>query len=541
MANNSVEYFFEILDRFTPALKKMRKSTRNFKAAIKKTDRKLRKFRKSLKKTAQSAKKLGNNLKHKLTTPILALGTAAVITFARLEKGLVNVNNLLSREELKIFGKDLEILQVNALKTGFSIEDVNKGLFDTISALGASESSLNAFAASQILAIGGATNLATAVDGITSIMSVYKNTNVSATEAANAFFSAQVKGKTTVEQLSNAIGQVAPIASAAGVGYKELLAAMSALTTAGLSTDESATSLKGALTALIKPTKEAQKFLKSMGVIFGAANIKSKGLSKTLLSLAVAQKKFGLDAIAKAIPNIRALTGVTALSAEKIKLLDEIVQKINSDLKTGDGLMRAFNDQNKTMAQRFLRSRGKMSAAMKSFAKEFAPQINNFIDKVGKATDKLAALSPHAKRMILVFAGIVAIIPPLLIGLGVLSVAIGAISLPVLAVVGAIGLLIGAVTLLIIKWEKLVNFVKNNPLKAAKLLTLPGLGKELLGKGIDITKKLVGGVINSAGQNNSTVDVGLTVAADKGTSVKKVSTQTSGKNVNLGTNMAGAR
>jgi TP901 family phage tail tape measure protein len=499
----TAEYVYRILDNYSGPINRITSSTRRYTAATEKARAKALMLSKSLDRVGKKSIAAGRAMSMRLTVPILAVGTAATISFARLEKGLINVNNLLSRQELKRFSGDLEAMQENAVKAGFSIDDSNKGLFDTVSALGANQRAFDTFSVAQKLAIGGATTLGVAVDGLSSIMSVYKDENVSAFEAANALFSAQVKGKTTVEALSANIGKVAPIAHAAGIGYKELLATLSALTVGGLSTEESSTALKGAINALIKPQKEAEKQMRRMGIIYGAANIKSKGLKATLLSLAAAQKKFGLDAIAKAIPNIRALTAVTALSETQLALMDETVKKINSDMKTGDGLMRAFADQNSSMSQKFVRAKGQMTVAFKRFIVIFAPAINKMIDGFASLAERFANLSKPTKIFIGLLAVLLAIIPPLLIGFGMMAMALSAI-LAITATAGfaafvAMGIAVAPILAVAAAYFAIaaaIGAIEEN----WQALTAPGMLKDLAGWGSSL---LGGDPLNEAGMQAS--------------------------------------
>jgi len=398
MATFQNEFIFKLLDKISPQLKKIERQMAKTTSKIRNSARKIN-F--SFKGIAGGFKKLGTGILSKakkmafsiqtLKKGILALGagaTASSIAFASLEIGLVNVQNLLSNEDILKYTDRLKAMQKEGIKAGFSIESTNKALFDTISALGASEAGFNAFDQAQKLAIAGVTDLSIAVDGITSIVNAYGRETTSATEVANAFFTAQKAGKTTVAQLSASIGQLAPIAKSAGVGFEEALSAVSALTLGGLSTDEAVTSLKGAFTALIKPTDDAKKMLEAMEIPFGAANIEALGLSKTLLALTRAQKKFGTDAIAQAIPNIRAFTAITALSEDKLKILDKTILQINEDIKNGTGLNEAYARVNDTMSKKFSKATGSVKVLAGTVGETFNKQVKQGLDLITNLSNK---------------------------------------------------------------------------------------------------------------------------------------------------------
>ena len=169
------------------------------------------------------------------------------------EQTFTNVLTLLDSDEVSRFGSILEEGAIDLVKQyGFEIQDVNKALFDAISAGVPAGDAIAFLNESAKLAIGGVTDLGVAVDGTTSILNAYKLYVDQTATIQDAFFSAQKAGKTTVEELSSAIGQIAPIAANAKVPFQDLLAAISTLTTGGLSTDEATTSLKGLLVSLQK-------------------------------------------------------------------------------------------------------------------------------------------------------------------------------------------------------------------------------------------------------------------------------------------------
>ena len=92
------------------------------------------------------------------------------------------------------------------------------------------------------------------------------------------------------------------------------------------------------------------------------------------------------------------------------------------------------------------------------------PIANKVMEWVTKMTQKFSALSPEQQKMVLIIGAIIAVIPPLLIGLGMLVTAIGAISgalaflgaNPIVLVIMAIILVIAGLAFLIIKnWDTL--------------------------------------------------------------------------------------
>jgi len=506
---NTVSYIIQIKDRFKTNLTKFNK-------AIEKGSKLTKKLSFDLKKLGKSARDLGKKLTTRLTLPIVAIGTGSVIAFSRLQSGLTDVLNLLEKGEIKEFGEQLKTVRNNAIRMGFSIQDTNKALFDTVSALGLSNQTFETFDISQKLAIAGATDLGVAVDGITSIVNAYGREFTNSTEVANAFFSAQVKGKTTVAALASNIGKVAPIAKGAGVGFKELLATVSGLTLGGLSTEESVTALRAALSALSRTTGQGAKILRQMGVPVGAVQVKAAGLRNTLIALDKAAKKYP-EKFREGLPNVRAATAVLSLTEDKIKLIDSALLKMGNDFKNGTGLLEGYSRKMKDVGIITKKARGAIILASASIGKELSP----FVIKAAKAIEFMAnwfsELNPQIKKFIIIFAGILTIAGPIIFVLGGIATAAAAVGLSlgwVFIISAAItGLIIG-LTFLEKKFGLISKF--NKSVKEQGINQLFGLGPN-----INNTTELRNGT-QTEGQTNQKVDVSglIKIGLDKGAELK---------------------
>ena len=178
-------------------------------------------------------------------------------TLREFDKGVRNVLTLLSDADRLEFGKVLEEGALQIVRDyGLEVQDVNKALFDAISAGIPAADAIDFLNETTRLAIGGVTDLGTAVDGTTSILNAYGLQMSETEKVTSAFFSAQKFGKTTVAELSQEVGRVAPIAKQARVSYQELLSTFAILTKQGIQTTEATTAIKAAITALIKPAAQ---------------------------------------------------------------------------------------------------------------------------------------------------------------------------------------------------------------------------------------------------------------------------------------------
>lgn len=84
------------------------------------------------------------------------------------------------------------------------------------------------------LAIGGLADTEVAASGLVATLNAYGLAADQATRVSDAFFVSAAAGNTTIEELSQSIGGVAPLAASVGVSIEQLTSAVGALTAGGL-------------------------------------------------------------------------------------------------------------------------------------------------------------------------------------------------------------------------------------------------------------------------------------------------------------------
>jgi TP901 family phage tail tape measure protein len=300
-------------------------------------------------------------------------------TIDDFEESITNVYTLLDEADYQEFKPLLDKGSVDLLRQyGLEIKDINKALFDTISAGIPAGESIKFMEEAAILAKGGVTSLSISVDGMTSIMNAYGLSIDKANQVSSAFFTAQKYGKTTVSQLAQNVGSAVPIFSQAGFTYQELLSGVSAMTTRGISTNMAMTAMKNAVQSLLKPGAAAEKVLRELGVPIGATELRAKGLAYTLERLNRAMEE-NPDLVAKAIPNIRGMTAVSALSGKGLEKYHEILEQVNSDYGEGSSLMSAYNKQMETGVAKRQAAGGKMKATILELSDTLNPFFTSMI------------------------------------------------------------------------------------------------------------------------------------------------------------------
>lgn len=180
---------------------------------------------------------------------------------------------------------------------------------------GDAEASTRLLESANRTAIGGITSTATAVDILTTATNAYAADALSATDAADVLFVGMRAGKTTIGELANTLGRVIPTATALGVGFDEIVAATSALTTQGQSTEMAVTGINAALSQLLSPSSQATELARELGVEFSVAGLQARGFAG-FMDHVVDKTDGSQEAMAELFGSIEALRAVFSLAGQ---------------------------------------------------------------------------------------------------------------------------------------------------------------------------------------------------------------------------------
>ena len=202
----------------------------------------------------------------------------------------------------------------------------------------------NILTTSNKLALGGVTDIATAADGLTSILNAYGMEAERAIDVSDAMFVAMRAGKTTIGELANQIGFVAPLAAQTNVQLEEILAATAALTKGGVDTAVAMRGLRQVIANVIRPSSEAAKAAAEMGLAFDAAALESKGLHRFMLDVQTATGG-SAEKLSKLFGAVEALVPVMALTGKGAEDFAEILGDMGSKAgETEEALEKMLSD-----------------------------------------------------------------------------------------------------------------------------------------------------------------------------------------------------
>lgn len=401
-------------------------------------------------KMAPALKKIGMGM--------TAAGGAIVAGFglsmkeaADFETAMREVNTMmgLSDAEFTDFSKQVQAL---ASDLGVDAVDSANALYQAISAGVPKENVLEFLEIATKAAIGGVTDTKTAVDGLTTVINAFKMPMSDAQKVADIMFTTVKGGKTTFDELSASLFQVAPVAAASGVSFEEVAAALATMTKQGVPTSVATTQLRQVMVSLQKPTADMQEVIGNLGYESGQTMLEELGLADTLNLLRDATGGSN-EQLMKMFGSVEAGQAVLALTGENAVTFAE-------DLDTMAGATGAATDAFDEMEKSASRQMESLKSAFKdiqiSIGNVLLPILKDIVDKIKpiiESIKKWIAENPGLTKTIVLIVGAVG---GLLLVLGpILMMLPGIISLlPILggafaALMGPVGLIIAAIAALI--------------------------------------------------------------------------------------------
>ena len=521
---NTVEYIYEVLDRFSGPLGKLDKLTK--------------KNQESLRRFSQASIGAGKTLSASLTAPIIGLGAASAYAFGQFEAAMGNVSTLIDANVESMADMQNAVLEISK-RTPVAISDLTAALYDIRSAGVSAADAMSVLENSARLGVAGLGSTKEAVDLVTSSINAFNLQGEEQARIYDLIFKTVKTGKTTISQLAQGFGAVAGTVANAGIGIDEYLASVAALTTTGLPAAQAHTQLRAVIAGLTRPTKESARMFRRLG----AKDIndlikKSGGLVPALESIKKSLK--GNDAeMLKLLGSTEALAAAIGLTGP----VGDAFRATLNDMRTGaNAVDEAFEKQRAT----FNASMTSMSNSIGRVGIKIGMVLLPYIQMATRAIERFGSwfegLSPKMQKIIVLVAVLAAGTGPLLIGLGLVAGALAAISLPVIAIVGGFALLGAGIVALVIYWDEFTSAV--NTAYQAILPVIDAIIWILKNSPVGL---LAGGVMKVAGMFNgaeevatrkekqSSLDVngGISVTATPGTKV-----ESSNINLNGGSNIA---
>ena len=456
--------------------------------------------------TGNAMTSVGRTLAKTVTVPLVGLGATAVTVTSKFQSGMANVSAISGATS-----EDLEELSNKAkemgAKTKFSASEAADAFSYMAMAGWKTEDMLNGIEGIMNLAAASGEDLALTSDIVTDALTAFGLQAKDSAHFADVLAAASNSSNTNVSMLGESFKYVAPIAGSLGYTVEDTSIALGLMANAGIKASQAGTTLRGALTRMVKPTDAAEDKMKEFGVSMFNADGSAKTLQEVMQNLRSSFGGVSVEAT-DAEGNLlsydeimqNAANSATSLSdQEKLLAISTIFGQeamsgmlaiINASEDDFNNLSAAINSADGTaqsMADTMLNNLGGQLVILKStlesifisFGEALMPMVRKFVSWLQSLADKIANLSDEQKVFIVKIAAVAAAIGPVLLVLGklvtaaskvsgvfsgvakafsVVKVFLAGLSGPVLAIVAVVAVLVAAFTTL---WKTNQKFRDN--------------------------------------------------------------------------------
>lgn len=357
--------------QFTTATQKIRRGARDVDQNIKKTDRSFDSFGKSARRAATGLIGLAAAWR------ALRFAGSSLRAFADFETSLARVSTMLDDQTAHFLPEYEKQIAALAIRYGQTTKALSKGTFDIISGSFKAADAMEFLEVATRSAIGGFTDVATSVKAMVAILNAYGLSAKEAGRVTDVMSSIVKKGVIEYEELAGTIGQVVPIAAAAGLSLEELAAAIATITQKGVSAHQTMTAIKAIITTFLAPTPEAVKQAEKFGLVLDATTLSTLGLTGALGKLQDATS----EETAAIFSNVRALLGVEATRKTITKLIENHETALGSLGLSEINYQKAAATTNVTLAQ----NRELWISIKRELGEGLAPAVNAFLKSLQSA------------------------------------------------------------------------------------------------------------------------------------------------------------
>lgn len=319
---------------------------------------------------------IGNTMSKTVTAPLVAAGTAATKYADEYEDSAAKLQTLVDDGSISMEDMQKKVIAASN-ETGIAADVTNDAMYQYVSATQDVDGATDGFVISAKSAVGGFTDVTTAIDGLTTVMNAYHlkgSDNMS--DIADKMLMTQNKGKTTFGELSQSLGQVVPTAYSANMSLDELLGSVATLTANGIQTSSAITGIKAALSNIISPTDDAKAAAEALGIQWDAAALQEKGWTGLLEDVRNSMKE--------AAPEYLELTDQAKAYNEQ---LEKLTQTQEANTSTIDSLT-TENDRLKKQMKSVKETSGSSSNEYKALSEQYDANV-----------DKIKALKKENKEL----------------------------------------------------------------------------------------------------------------------------------------------
>lgn len=365
---------------------------------------------------------VGKSMTALATGPILALGGTAVTVASNFEAALSKVtavSGTASDAVIKLADGSMTTLKDKAMemgsKTKFSASEAADAMYYMGLAGWDAKSMVEGLDGVMNLAAASGEDLGTASDIVTDALTAFGLSAGDATYFADLLARTSSSSNTTVSLMGETFKYVAPLCGALGYSADDAAIAIGLMANSGIKGSQAGTSLKTAITNMVKPTDSMATKMKELGIEVTNQDGSMKTLRETMIML---REKFaGLSEAEQAqaastIFGKEAMSGMLAI----INASDKDFENLCNSIDTADGAAETMaNTMNDNLQGQLTILKSTLETVAIQFGDMLVPVIKKVVEKVQEFSTWLTGLNEQQRETIIKIAATVAAIGPVLL------------------------------------------------------------------------------------------------------------------------------
>ena len=415
---------------------------------------------------------MGKVLSTAVTLPLLGIAATSIKVGNEFQAQMSRVQAIAGATGGELDQMKRQAIELGA-KTAFSAKEAAQGMENLASAGFQVNEIMDAMPGVLDLAAVSGGDVAASSEAMASSLRAFGLEAGQAGHVADVFARAAADTNAETVDMAEAMKYVAPVAHSMGLSLEETAASIGIMADAGIKGSQAGTTLRGALSRIAKPTKAMVKSMDQLGVSFYDANGKMIPLREQ-----IAQLKTATAGLTQEERNRHLVTlyGQNSLSG-MLALLDagpEKLDKMTNALINSDGAAREMAEtMQDNLASKIEQMGGAFESAAIVIQQILEPALTKVVGGITKLIEAFLNMSPVGQKMVIIFAGMVAALGPLLLIAGTvittmvkLRIAMQFLGPAFMGTMGTIALVVAAFYALVAvfmiaytKSEKFRNFI----------------------------------------------------------------------------------
>lgn len=361
--------------------------------------------------------KTGSALTKYVTLPLVGAGVALGNFSLGFENSMAKVSTIADTTQVPLEDLEKQIVDLSN-ETGVAAGDIAQNVYDAISA-GQQTGDAVAFVGNATkLATAGFTSSSAALDVLTTTLNAYGLASEDAAHVSDVLITTQNLGKTTVDELSQSIGKLIPVANANGVSVEQLGTAYSILTANGIATAESTTYLKAMFNELGKSGTDVSDIIKSeTGKSFQDLMNEGTSLGEVIGILQQHANDTGVG-LSDLFSSVEAGSAALTLASKGAEGYNDILDQMVNSSGATESAYEKMQTTTWTLAKAFNEIKNVALEFGNALMSVLSPAIQSFVDMLHNLATWLSSIDEGTKQAIVTVAMVAAAIGPVLLVIG---------------------------------------------------------------------------------------------------------------------------